>query len=1665
MDTANLAIRYATQNNHVAQNNPARQKSATAPETSSIIERINALCDAGLCHDAYHFGVEHFGELTGWPGAEGQDVAIRVASLCGAKRIANVLQWRAFKRWPDNWYIRLNQARKILNTKGTYHGWEFMQSRQPDEQVPAPLRAEYYSLMSYIHGLLRDFDTAKTYFEKAQSLDPASLWIPVEQSYVDEMRDDFRQGLERCLQVLKKHPSYRSAIQMAAHFDVLLGEGDNAIARLFAAQKIMQMPGMSSQLEGLLTTSQRYEEALRQLDNIESLLLPELVRYEKNIYCDWLASRRCDIACLQSDYQQALEQAKKVTHNKFYQAVAERLAESTKVRPVKLLNVEFVSQHYMTCAPATLTALSLYWGKKVEHSEIAKAISYDGTRPYDEVIWCQQQGWLVKEFTVTWESTVALIDRGIPFSLATQGPTNGHLQTIIGYDPMRGSLLIRDPDQTSYAEFLADGFFKSQASSGPRGMLILPYDQQDKLAGITLPDNALWELYHQFTGALRHHQRDTALALAETLGQLAPDHLIHLNAQRDIAAYDGNEIQHIAMLDKLLAQYPDTDQFMIAKSALLSTAVSKAEQQCWLDKITSSPDASSHLQLYYAQYLLDDNSQIETAKQLILKAIDKTSDPSKAWALLGAVEWTLGKPEKAEQLYYLASTQNRTSEYYARQYLNASRFNGHLSDGLNYLMRRVENLGERSCYPAMTLSNIYDELRYTQKDTDLLNAAMQQHQDDSELLLFVADRYISYGLYSQAEEILQRAENSSRRADWLYGKASLASARNNDDPQLLAQLQEVLERDPFNIRLQRLYTHLLQRQRGMDAVIDHLRQTTQRYPYHRELNHMLIGWMWQKSPQEIEQQLRLIVDSDPLYAWALRELTVNLTRQQRYKEAHQFNDRALKLDDKNPQALSTSAYLCLQEGNREAAFDYLRAAIISDVDDEYAPEVLISSCTSLEERQKELRFYLEQLRTRPLYGNGLLTFQRLARNTLEPEETLAHLHTFLNERNDLWQIWVALIIQLRSMSQYTLGEKMAQDAIDAFPMLPRLYFEKALLYYYQQRYTDCRETLEKALAINPWLSSIIRLFVDATAEENQDLEPAREKLENYLKHSPDDNELQTWYAFILGRMDRLEETFPVLQKTLLNEPDNDWGWSLLAHYSNQLDNPDYPLELAREIVRQRPHNADGWYALAEMTDDEDEKEQALKHITSTLYPRHQGAWEKLFELFIDQERYDELRLHLEKTPWQENLPMNLQVYEARLLYAQSQLDLAVEKILSLLTRDNNNYELWKILADWREEQQNFPGYVEATREMVRLAPHSHIAHGFLAHALQLNNQKETAAEEFALAWGLDHDYRFAGGNLFRLQLEQQRFPEAMETFRQLFERTDKLEEHLVIEAFELLQHCPDDDILQPLIPRLIEGKRINPDDWRKAAKSLTEPDMKKYLDEERELAIQEGRASNSTIRVWLEEAFRQKDWLEQIDRMMASAGEKPFRDELMEFLGDEGNEERLSIVLQRYKAAYTEDAFSWGLVGYALSTLEKHSEAINWLQNWQQYDAPVWAISNFILSCFALGEYQQSTAAVEYALAQQPGNDEILLWSAALSALRNDPNDVQTTLTRIDTEKMRSFYQAIFILLCSWLEAKHTRKRRLPSAGLKQANEMAGQGNSTYPKLRRKLRFNLFFKG
>jgi hypothetical protein len=138
--------------------------------------------------------------------------------------------------------------------------------------------------------------------------------------------------------------------------------------------------------------------------------------------------------------------------------------------------------------------------------------------------------------------------------------------------------VIRDPSDRFSREFIADALLKRYAAHGPRGMTLCPREQAAKLDALELKDAELYDVFHALQRALLRHDRAEGARQYDLLAARAPEHTLTFQALRTLAAYDQNDTDVLAAVDKLLALHPDDQQLLITKAYCLRELGRRAER-------------------------------------------------------------------------------------------------------------------------------------------------------------------------------------------------------------------------------------------------------------------------------------------------------------------------------------------------------------------------------------------------------------------------------------------------------------------------------------------------------------------------------------------------------------------------------------------------------------------------------------------------------------------------------------------------------------------------------------------------------------------------------------------------------------------------------------------------------------------------------------------------------------------------------------------------------------------------------------------------------------------------------------------------------------------------------------------------------------------------------
>jgi tetratricopeptide (TPR) repeat protein len=1548
----------------------------------------------GLCLQAYH-AAESLGPIREWTGPDARVLAGRLVVHLGAPRLGAWMHLRAYRESPTHPEAAYYHARVLLDRRGPLAAWRFLR-RRGEELTGASdvVQADWLALHACVLGRLRDFDAAEQWLDRAEAQAPANPWLCLERSALLELEDRFEESLQAARRSLELLPWYRPGVQCVAHSLQQLGRDDEALDLLEEGAERLETSLLLFQLAALQTELGHHADARATYARLEELCL----LLEKD-GAQWLAARRSDAAYACEDRAEAAEFARRVEGPLYARFTQELTREPFQGRRV-LLDVGFVRQHRSTCVPATLTAISRYWKKPAEHLEVAGAICYDGTPDHRERAWAEENGYVTREFTVTWEAACALLDRGVPFTLTTIEPDMAHLQAVIGYDTCRASLLVRDPSLRIYTEYYAEGLLERHRPTGPRGHALVPVAESHRLDGLDLPDAELYDYVYRLQRALAGHDRASAGAEYEALRDAAPEHRLTYQAARLLAVADADTTAMLASINGLLKLYPDAPLHVLGRWSCLRDLGQRDDRIALLEAARTREKGCPAFRRLLAHELVPDARQHQRAIRLLRSAIRWQPYDHGNLATLAQLLWAQRRFEEAFELYGFAACLDDKNESLARDYFAASRWLQRTEETLRFLRRRFERFGTRSSQPARTLYWALEAFERTHEALALLDEALAL-RSDGDLLLFAAQCRAENGDGERAEELLASAEGRCPRAAWLRARANIAVLRG-DRGRALDLWRQVAESEPMALDANRAVAQHLAEAEGLPAALDFLRAACERFPHHFALHQLLAEWLRQEGAAAQEPIVRRIVAIDPADAWARRELAIVLLEQGRFDESETELDEARRREPNSPSYWCVFGGLRDRQGRRAEAAEAYRNAIRLSVDNDWAIGRLMDHADTRAERRDALALIESELVRQVIFGDGLIAYQAHARHTLDPEELLASLRRAHAARPDLWHAWSALVWQLIRMGRSEEAQQLSLQATARFPLLPRLWIDLAEAHQAREDREGEIQALEKAVQIRPGWAVPVRRLADAYRRAGRDAE-SLSLCERGVALAPRDAVSHGYLADALWQTGEKEQAFDRIRLALLLDPGYEWGWGKLQEWAAALDRRADAEAFARDLTVRRPTEARSWLKLAETLtrdEDRDERLRALEEVLR-LNPFLPEAYDLQAVLLWQAGRLDEAEAACCSPVWNGPPPITLRGRLAWLKAQRGDVPAALPLMRSALAEDPDYLWGWSRQVEWLRDHGPAAEYLAGSEQLVRLAPEQALSYGYRGEARYRSNDNPGAKEDLRKALAIQPQYEFAVSLLFHLQLEDGELKDAARTVA-LARQAGETDDVVVMQVRLAARRRKKTPALRGL-RRLVAGRdnawlintsvgAITAAGWAAEARAI--------LDE----ALNDSAPSRGVAKQWilLSPSLSGKAFDKRL-RELLERGEvgREALEAAVDSLGRRGAKARLKRCLRTFDTELRGDAVLWGVAGFALlHGCRDHAAAREWLSDWRTREGVrPWILFNAALANRVGGFDAEATAASRQAVAL--GGEDVRyhrVWLAFDEALAGNTAAAQTML-------------------------------------------------------------------
>ncbi|HEY0427953.1 MAG TPA: tetratricopeptide repeat protein [Pyrinomonadaceae bacterium] len=1485
--------------------------------------------------------------LPNWEGTKAVLLAANLAYNLGALETSwkwTKKAWRKDKKHPRAMFYYGNE---LFHRKGALPALIFLRKYKNDFAAEGKLLGWWNSLYAEIFSQLRDFRTSDAWHQKAIQAAPEDVWVWVSQAHTLELQDRYEEALEISRIAFDLQPWQRSSVFALAHNLSLLERYDEALEILTEAASRLENAWVVKQLADLQTELGMHKEAYASLER-----LLELTPMREDSLEQWLYGNLSDAAYL-GDIKQAIRFAD-ISSSPFHLKIKERLENLRGTEKRVRLKLGFVRQHHMTCAPATVSNISRFWQKSAPHLEIAEEICYDGTPAYKERGWANENGWETREFTVNWQDTIELINRGVPFTLATVQPGSGHLQAIIGYDESRRTFLVRDPYFQRLDEFAAEELLEEQKSSGPRGMALVPKEKSHLLQDLELKDAREYDFHFAVDSNLEKHNRARANEILSEMGEAFPDHRLTWSARWSLAHYDANHPRMMEAVENLQKQFPEDINLKLSFLSLSGNQTTRDERLATLESFCRAEKTDPLLWQMFGYELGRDARSHGRALSWLYKSLRRLP-VSGTYRAIADILWSKRRFEEATELYRYAACLSDKDEQNAYSYFLAARHLKQTEKALRFLQDRFDRFGHQSRLPVQSLFHALRELGRTVEAFEALEKALEKRPADGELKLFAAEAKARFGRQDEAEELLGQAENQSPRNVWLRYAAMIAELRGNLK-QSLANWREIVELEPLAYDAHESISFLLAATEGKKAGQDYLREATNHFPFNRDLHKLRLSLLREESDEAVEI-LKHLLKINPQDAWGEREMARWLCFERKYAEALDAAERAIALEPNEPYAQWVRGTALSELGKYEEAARAFEKAITLSVDADYALSSRIKICRTKEEKLAALRFMRRELETQVSFGSGVFAYRDQAKRILEPEELLAELKKIYSNNEDYWFALSALVQQLIDMHRLDEALELAEKATEKFPLIQQIWHDLSVIYKIRGEYEQEIKFLQQALKINGNWSFGIQQLVEAFERAGRFAE-AKEALEDALRRLPLDHFLYGYLAEVCWKLDEREEAIDAARKAIALEPEYEWAWQAIKLWADKLKQPTLAADLAREVTVKKPKDIGAWLTYAQILDTGrfsqeqlDAAERALE-----LEPKNVLALAIKANALADARRFDEA-IEICQTKFADGYQHErLRYVQAGIESMRGNFEEAVRQLNSLTASVPDYYPAWERLADiYRSWEERRADYLRVTRELTRLAPQDASAFGFLGEAYLFNNKRDDAKKAFEQSIKLAPEYPFAGCSLFDLYFEE-KDTENSRRILQILSEFVKNESSLVR---EIAFYAKSGDL---------EKSRAL---WEKLclSENAVERHFQYVLEKFQEFKLGDANFILETLRrTSLEKRANALVGSFLIQIAWGKEGEKSCRRELEKLLGNEKvwseavvKFMELMLAGKRYSKlrAFIEENYTelgrydevWGSTGYVLHTVNDFKQSQKWFSGWEKRERVLpWALWNYSLA-------------------------------------------------------------------------------------------------------------------
>lgn len=1258
----------------------------------TLNESITALCKTGLYHDALSLAEAEWGAISTWNTQEKLLIAIRLyANLGGDRRSDAILLrlWRSNKTDPE----LLNRMMfYTLHKFGAIIASEFVEQHQATIMCDEKARSEVLAFKSILQKIFKNYSKSSELLEQARSINPDNTWLMALQTQLLLEQNELDLALEKALQNFE-HKASPNNLRVLSNTLTKTANVEASI-ELYAThvdkfQSADVWFDYASLLAGMHDWA-RCDEAINQYNKLRI----DDDKYDRQFIIAWQGQ----IAIDRQEIDKAIEI---LAHHKrsYWNVVTQNLKKSNGVLERKVLDVPFLKQEHMTCAPTTLAALSRYWGKEHDSKVIADAICFDGTPATKERQWLKDNDFFFKEFELSTELAYGLIEKDIPFALVTTSGFSAHIQAVIGFNRQVGTMYIMDPSESIMQEMLTQETIESEAYSGARCIAFVPNDQAQLLSDFEFPASELFPIWDDYSVAEEKNDYGMAKEALRRLQQLSPDHRITLRMERHFSVWNNDTVNLLELNNKLLGLFPNVTLLLSSKYYCLRDLGKREEGLAFLAKrLESHPDLDL-LGILFDE--IHDTNEQQTLTLATLKKLKKWGARSaySHWSLANHY-WSHQSFELAAEFYLNAYCLDETSSRYIESYFKASRYLQREHEAIAFLKERFDKYKLRSAVPAISLYKAYELLDQDHIGLDYLFQALTLHGDDPELINYLSNKLIERGLIERFEQISPQIKLVLKPQDFNELQARKHEKVGQFD-RALTFFEASFEQNPYIDKYANSYFNLLYRRGDLAQIDSVLAQLYQQAPDNTQVLDYIADW--HSDPEFQQKILTRFAQLRPDYGVIRRQLIDVRIKLGLFDRA--LAEAQSTCDDIIGEPINQSylARCYLKLGEFDKTRDIARQVLSRSVDNDLAFSVLMEASISKEEKEASLAFVFGQIKQQVIFGDSTWNYWFEAKSILNQSQLQEFIDYLLTDYAHLWYAYSLGGSYYKQYGELTKAKELLVIGLEKYPLTPRLHADLAQLYELEGNIEQAIKSNNQALVLNPSWSEVAKRLSDLL-EKHQDSDAATAVIRTAIKHSPNDGGLYGYLADLLIKQENTLEAIEALKSAVKNNADYRWAWRQFIHLCDKNETPQLVVDFATELTQQSPYKPHVWRDLAYVTQDKSHKLDLFqKSLDCDVH--YMPTYQDKVEFYVNQGDYKQALFVLDNTPWHDELPMDLTIQKIDLLIEIGQKKQAIDSLKNVLFSVHGYAYLWRKLFNLLEEGDSKQQYIDCCNKSVELNRH------------------------------------------------------------------------------------------------------------------------------------------------------------------------------------------------------------------------------------------------------------------------------------------------------------------------------------------------------------------------